>query len=200
MDMRADKDKKFNIAYTTLSDLEKYQKCDAELARHLMTRMEKSTLSSKHLNWAKAAQTKVIAKEKLRIPKTVPSISSSNKYFFGQNFVDRVLLLKIAMIGKLQLDELKSWLGSHWGCVDGSMPASANNPLDIAGVQLVASFSFATCEQILWRRFMDSNLNRTVAVVRKVSGLGKDNKGVNEALGLKFSDKFSAIDNLDSVN
>ncbi|KAK2411465.1 hypothetical protein QL285_046739 [Trifolium repens] len=42
MDTRAEKDMKFNIAFTTLSDLEKGQKLDAELARHLMTKMEKS--------------------------------------------------------------------------------------------------------------------------------------------------------------
>ncbi|WJX95643.1 hypothetical protein P8452_76934 [Trifolium repens] len=116
MDTRAEKDKKFNIAFTTLSDLEKGQKCDAELARHLMTKMEKSTLLSKQLIWAKVAQHKVNVQEKLIMPKTIPSISSSNQYFFGKNFANRVLLLKIAMIGKLQLDELKSWLGSHWGC------------------------------------------------------------------------------------
>ncbi|KAK2357657.1 hypothetical protein QL285_094909 [Trifolium repens] len=143
MDTRAEKDKKFNIAFTTLSDLEKGQKCDAELARHLMTKMEKSTLLSKQLIWAKVAQHKVNVQEKLIMPKTIPSISSSNQYFFGKNFANRVLLLKIAMIGKLQLDELKSWLGSHWGC----------------GLQFVASFSFATCKQILCLRTSFSSFN-----------------------------------------
>ncbi|GAU18985.1 hypothetical protein TSUD_193230 [Trifolium subterraneum] len=169
MDMRADKDKKFNIAYTTLSDLEKYQKCDAELARHLMTRMEKSG-AKPNANMTKKNQTAKPMITKYTFIKASElgegSTNQGNREREAENpqdrpfyNVDRVLLLKIAMIGKLQLDELKSWLGSHWGCVDGSMPASANNPLDIAGVQLVASFSFATCEQILCSRTIFSSFN-----------------------------------------
>jgi hypothetical protein len=50
------------------------------------------TLLSKQLIWAKVAQHKVNAQvnaqEKLIMPKTDPSISSSNQYFSGKNLYE----------------------------------------------------------------------------------------------------------------